>query len=514
MSEDEDYSGFLRALGGMMAPAERQPSDGWRTPGEMACALDPAQRNPRWLQMVDDALMDVEEGRIKKLMILAPPQSGKSQRVSRWFPAHYLRRFPDRRIILASYGAEWAETWGRAVRTVFEQHSDVIGMRLSQSAKSQQHWELADHRGSMSTAGVGGTITGRSAELFIIDDPTKNQAEADSTVDRESKWQWWLTTAQTRVQEGGAVVLIMTRWHEDDLGGRFLANEPNEWTVLSFPALCEDEDTDPLGRKVGEPLWPERFSKETLEQRKETAGPRVWSALYQQRPTTEGGGIFKAKDFRYWNRVDEPNAGELWRVNDEYVTPSDCWRFGTADTATSKKTSADWTVVAGWAVTPKGDLLLLDIERQRLEEDDLPGFLSRFVFRNHLPWIGVEATFATSQLFASLTRQGIRLRALVADADKVTRAIPARNRMEEHRLFFPAGHRLLYELEQELLVFPYGAHDDAVDSVAYAAKHLDVWHEKARKSRTGAHVAPQTAGDLREAILRKRKKSKQKVVGS
>ena len=239
-------------------------------------------------------------------------------------------------------------------------------------------WDLVGHAGGMVTAGVGGTITGRGADLLVIDDPHKSAEEAGSATYRERVWDWYRAVARTRLEPGAGVVVVQTRWHEDDLAGRLLADAESEgdrWQVLSLPAIAEDND--PLGRSVGDPLWPERFPLDELVALKKSIGSHWWSALYQQRPQPLGGGIFRRDWFRYFRTTNDLYVLEQPGGDPVAVSAGECLRFCTVNLAVSVKTSADYTVVATWAETPNKDLLLLDRQRVRLEGPDQVPLLQR-----------------------------------------------------------------------------------------------------------------------------------------
>lgn len=427
--------------------------------------------NPPHLELLDRKLVDLAEGRIRRLLVTMPPRHGKSQRCSKWFPSWYLSRFPDRKVILASYGADFAAEWGAEVRAVLTEHD--LGVNLRQDSKAKDHWKIQGHEGGMVTAGVGGPITGRGAHLLIIDDPVKNRDEAQSDVYRERTWKWYTATASTRLQRDGetrgGVLLIQTRWHESDLAGRLLEHEGDRWDVLNLPALAEAGDA--LGREVDEPLWPEMFDASDLAEIRHTLGSYDWTALYQQRPSPAEGAFFK-RPFRYWSIQDLPNGKFTYKLGDRYFEPKECWRFITVDLAASVKTSADFTVVATWAVTYDGDLLLLDRSRQRIEEGQHFALLQQHLERWKPQYVGVESRMFGTALVYEMGRRGIPVRELKADTDKFTRAIPAQVRCENGTAWFPADAPWLEEWEHELLSFPNGTHDDQVDVFAYAAREL------------------------------------------
>lgn len=414
-------------------------------------------------------------------MVFMPPRHGKSEINSKYFPAWYLGLFPDRRVILASYEAAFAASWGRKARDVLEEHGASLfeGLAVRQDSRASDWWEIAGRDGGMVTAGAGGAITGKGAHLLLIDDPIKNAEEAQSKARRESIWDWYQSTAYTRLEPGGAIVLTMTLWHEDDLGGRLLAQMAaggEQWRVLRFPALAEEADE--LGRAPGEPLWPARFDVPALERIRSTVGPHVWSALYQQRPMPIGGGLFRREWFRHYERPgllfdtnDRPITGVL-RLADRWVEEASLRRFATVDLAASTKTTADYTVIASWGVEPgpSGALVLLDLDRARREGPDIVPAIRRAVERWGLSAVWVERVGFQLALVQEARRAGLPVRELEADRDKVARALPATADLEGGRVWFPRAGPWLDDLEAEILSFPGGRHDDCVDVLSYAVR--------------------------------------------
>ncbi len=292
--------------------------------------------------LIAGTLDKVVEGEVKRLMIFAPPQHGKSELASVRLPAYWQGRRPDDPVILASYAASLAESKSRQAREIVESADFAalfpeIGTRRDSRAVNE--WNLADHRGGMLAVGVGGPITGHGALLGVVDDPIENWEQAQSPVIREKIWQWYRTTFRTRIWEDGAIVLIMTRWHEDDLAGRLLADQPGQWTVLRLPALAESQgerddrnrrmglpagEPDPLGRAPGEPLCPGRFSLAALHDLRRDVGTLAWNAEYQGSPTAPEGNRFKREHFpiveagpaqarrvRYWDKAGTQGGGHL-----------------------------------------------------------------------------------------------------------------------------------------------------------------------------------------------------------
>jgi predicted phage terminase large subunit-like protein len=274
----------------------------------------------RHTDLICKTLEAVERGELKRVMFYLPPRHSKSMTVTETFPSWFIGKNPNRRVIEISYGDKLAQKFGRENRRKIEEFGakvfpepmyrakngrDVHGVHIRQDNSSATNWSIKGHRGGMVSAGIGGAITGEGADLLVIDDPIKNRAEANSEAYRETLWLEWQNTFLTRLQAGGAVIIILTRWHEDDLAGRILAAaEPGEWTVISLPAECEDEATDLLGRKLGEPLWPEGgYDKRWIVDKKREVGSQVWASLYQQRPAPQEGDMLKRGWWRFYREI-------------------------------------------------------------------------------------------------------------------------------------------------------------------------------------------------------------------
>lgn len=411
-----------------------------------------------------------------------PPRNGKSTLCSEYFPAWFIATHPDLSVIFTSYEADYAAGWGRKARDILEARGEeLFGITVRDDSNAAKRWHITGHLGGMQTAGVGGPLTGKGADVLIIDDPVKNDKEANSAVYRAHAWEWYKSTAYTRLEPGGAVLLVMTHWHEDDLAGKILTEMEEggeQWVVLSLPAMAEEED--PIGREPGEPLWPARFPTPVLENIKRTVGPYWWGALYQQHPSRPQGTVFQYTNFRYFRQDDEhyllgrPEGVKRWRKDQ-------CYIFQTVDAAETESEKADYTAVATWAVTPDMDLLLLDMMRVQLETPDLIPTLRQASNKWSPAYIGVEGR----PLFQMVRRAGLPVRRLRPDKDKWTRAQPASARMSEGCIYFLAGSPWLQDLEEELLAFPTGVNDDQVDVVAYAALEM----QKGKTDPTGSMTA-------------------------
>lgn len=294
------------------------------------------------LRILNRRMMALEAREIRKQATFLPPRHGKSVFRSLYFPAWYLGKHPDHRVILASYAADFSAEWGARVRDVLEEWGpSVFGVRVRPDRRKADSWGIAGHDGGMFTCGVGGSLTGRGADLALVDDPVKNAEEALSPTLRAKTWDWYTSTLRTRVEPGGIEALTMTPWHMEDLGGMILETEGDLWDVLRLPALAEPPEPirpgatgydrildrpDPLGRAPGEPLWPARFDLADLEAQRSLSA--FWfDAMYQCRPRSRGGGMFRDDWFagkiipaaavpadaircRFWDRAGTHGGGD------------------------------------------------------------------------------------------------------------------------------------------------------------------------------------------------------------
>ena len=255
----------------------------------------------RHLKAIDQAIVDTITGRTAPILVIeAPPRHGKSELISKYLPAWYLGQFPDQRVMLAGYSASFARTWGRKARQLLLDHGKkYFGLYVDPRATASADWGIAGREGGMTTAGIGGSLTGRGANLLIVDDPIKNAEEALSETINDNHWDWWQSTASTRIEPGGCAILIATRWSHNDLSGRLIrASERGEGTPVRrvrLPAIAEENDY--LKRKPGEPLWPERWPLSRLEKLRRQKDEHWWQAMYQQDPPVSRERLWPAEYF-------------------------------------------------------------------------------------------------------------------------------------------------------------------------------------------------------------------------
>ena len=424
------------------------------------------------------ALTDIAAGRTDRLMVLMPPGSAKSTYASMLFPPWFLARHPRAEIIATSHTAELAENFGRRARDLTKQHEKRLGLRLAPDQRAAGRWEVlspshrhvanrhmagqADQRGRYVAAGVRGPIIGRRADLILIDDPVKSQAEAESQTIRDAIWDWYRADLLTRLKPGGRIVLIMTRWHEDDLAGRLLASQPEEWHCLRLPALAEPDD--PLGRAEGEALWPDWEDRAALERKRTTLGARAFAALFQQDPRPPEGALFSPARITLLGGAPDTSSG---RPSGNQVVRA--WDL--AATAKRADNNPDWTVGLKLQRDEAGRFIVLDIVRLRGSPHAVELLVQATaradgdVFQ-YFPKDPGQAPGFQEALFARLLA-GYRFGFSPERGNKTARAAPVAAQME-------AGNLALVRagwtgpLLEELRNFPNQGHDDQVDALSRA----------------------------------------------
>ncbi len=429
------------------------------------CGFVPAAHH----QLVIEALERIERTPNGRLGIFLPPGSAKSTFASVLFPASYLARNPDKHVLAASHTVELAEKFGRRVRNLISEYGLTLGLQIAGDNQAAGRWALSTG-GEYYAAGVGVGIAGFRADLVVIDDPIRSREDADSERVRNRIWDWYLTDLRTRLKPGGRIVLIQTRWHEDDLAGRIAAEMERggeQWELLSIPAES-DGAGDPLGRPAGGFLWGDddygyadrlRAEKEILCR----ADPRTWSALYQQRPAPESGDFFKAE----WLRT-VPN-----------LPPVETMRiYGASDYAVTSN-GGDYTVHAVLGMASDGRLFLLDIWRGQASSDQwVEAFCDLAAKWRPLEW-AEETGQIKSGVGPFLERRMRERRVYVGRqqfptrGDKAQRAQSIRAFMALNGLHVLGSAPFLADLRAELMAFPAGKHDDQVDALGLVGQLLD-----------------------------------------
>lgn len=478
---------FFAMLADQIDPPEK--SRKWATPGMMAMSLDPPRgkragvRTTPALDHIDKRLCGLfDEDETDRLMIFMAPQEGKSEKVSFWTPIWLLEHDPTLRIAIVSFEARKAERWGKRLLRAIKQFAPRgLGIRLRRDSQSVQRFETVEG-GSVICVGIEGGITGEPVDVLIIDDPIRGRAEAESETYREKAWDWWESNGFTRLSERGKVILMMTRWHEDDMAGRLLQKEPEEWEVLSIPAVVNEPDEMHVPVIVGE----EVVGYELISVRgrkpgyflglKERRSAYVFSSIYQQTPTPAEGGMFARGDLcKFWAWSDflaPAGVPQIDLMGYRDVSIQDFWTFMTVDLAASEKKTADYTVASVWGVY-EDELILLDRKRVRAEVTEHKNVVLPLNERWKCRFVGIEDVKDAVTLATDLGRANVTVKRLKPVGDKVTRAIPASNRVKQRRLWLPAREPWLDEFLDEVASFPKGRHDDQVDTLSYAAREID-----------------------------------------
>lgn len=423
---------------------------------------------------LDKFLDDVRAKRSPRLIITMPPRSGKSELVSRRFPAYAFGRFPDLQIIATSYSSDLSQRFNRDVQRIIddEKYREIFpettlnGSRVRPDSRgsyirTSDLFEIVGHAGAYRSCGVGGGITGQGADCLLIDDPVKDRAEANSATVRQSIWDWYTSTAYTRLSPGGGVIVMATRWHLDDLIGRLIENMGNgqgdTFTVINYPAIAEHDE---IHRRKGEALHPERYSLEQLKKIQKTVGSRDWAALYQQHPIPDGGNIFKAEWFKYWTESSLPPEF------DQIVAS---WDMTFKDSKNS-----DYVVGQVWG--KKGANFYL-LDQVRGQWDFVKTREMFLILAQKWPKALrklVEDKANGSAIISELQKTVSGIVPVTPKESKEARASAITPFFEAGNVYLPDPKKTPWmgAFEAELLNFPAGAHDDCVDSLSQCLNYF------------------------------------------
>lgn len=406
-----------------------------------------------WLEYVSMRIaLAVRRGR-GRIIIDSPPRHGKSEFISKKVPAWFLDTFPNKSVIACSYGDELASGFGRSVRNHFLENPYTIA-KLKPDSTAANRFETTTG-GTMITAGIGGAITGRGGHLLICDDPYKNWDEASSETYRERVRDWYSTTFFTRQEPGATIILVMTRWHHNDLASTLISEGKDDWELISFPAIAEENDI--IGRKIGDALCPERYDIDALMALKEGLPDQYWEALYQQRPGKIEGDIFKDQ---WWQFYDEKPS--FFKKITQY------W-----DTAQKPGITNDYTVCSTYGETENG-MYLIDVWRDKV---DAPSLEDMCLLQYHLykpQEVVIEDKASGIGLIQHLNKKTkIPVTAMLPTRDKVQRAISATPFIRSGRVFLPRQAPWLKEFIKEHNQFPNMDHDDQVDTTSMMVEHFN-----------------------------------------
>lgn len=421
-------------------------------------------------EVIFEKLEAVEKGKIKKIMFFLPPRHSKSEICSIQFPAWAIGRNKNKHIIEASYSGDLATDFGRQTRNLIKarEYQNIFrGVKLAEDSEAKGKWNT-NGRGAYNAVGVGGATTGKGADFLIIDDPIKNRQDAESEVIRQNIWDWYRSTARTRLSPTGAIILIMTRWHDDDLAGRILQNSEG-WDIIEFPALAIKDEKY---RKKDEALWANFFTKDILLKTKKDIGSYEWSALYQQNPLDAENQEF----YKYWFKKREWE--EVERLNTR--------RFLTIDTAISEKASSDYTGLCDNSVDAD-NFWNLKAWRMKINPKELIDLLFTLHRDRQYEKIGIEKTIYLDTLKPFLAeeqrKRNIFLPIVELKHKQINKELRIRGlipRYQNGAIFHIKNE--CKDLEEEMLRFPKGVNDDVLDATAYQLQLAEKPEDRIKKS--------------------------------
>lgn len=404
-------------------------------------------------------LQAVESGETPRLMVLMPPGSAKSTYASILFPPWFMGRNPEMSVLGVSNTTDLAERFSRRVRNIVSQRefSNVFeGNGLSEDSAAAGNWETL-RGGEFFAAGMGSAIAGRRADLGLIDDPIKTRQEADSDRVRQTQWDWYINDFLTRLKPGARQILIQTRWHEDDLGGRILEREASRWRVIKLPMLATAED--PLGRKFGERLWPEWFTDDMISTAR--MDTRAWNALYQQEPVPDEGSYFKRENFSDYDSA--PSGLHIYGASDFAVTDG----------------AGDFTEHGIFGMDISGNIYVLDWWRGQAASDVWIETMCDLI-KEHRPlvWFGeagpIRRAIEPFLMRRMTDRQAqCRVEWLPSIHDKEIRARSIQALASVKAIMLPKHSAWRAEVQKQLLQFPSGKYDDAVDVFSLIGRGLE-----------------------------------------
>lgn len=430
---------------------------GWRlTPDRLAHTLDPDNyiRYPH-ARLISKMFVKAATTDNFRGIINVPPQYGKSETTSRWGPAWYLDMWPHRNIALTSYGADLAWDNSRVVRDRILEYPDRFRVRLAEDSRAKNKWHTGKGGGLLAT-GVGGPFTGFGAHLVVIDDPIKDWKEAHSSQIRENVWNWYKSVVLTRLRKGGSILIVMTRWHHEDLCGKVLGENPGQWEVLRLPALA-DSANDPLGRAEGEALCEELHPKAEVEQAHLDLGTYLFTGMYQGRPSPQGGGIIKKKWWNFYEGLPVPDLTG--------------W-VGSWDMAFKKTEDSSFVVCQIWCQVG-ANRYLIHQERGRMGFVETKALFRRMKAR--FPQVGtwlVEDKANGSAIIDELSSEIGGIIPVTPDGSKEARVHAVTPQIEAGNCFLPINADWVDDFLEECAAFPKGTNDDQVDAMSQALDRM------------------------------------------
>lgn len=417
-----------------------------------------------------DAFLEAcERNERPRLMVFLPPRHGKSQLVSRCFAPYILGRHPKWEVVLATYNQEMASILGRDVRGILNDslYADLFpSVAIAKDSNAMDHVRTTD-KGSFSAVGVGSSLTGRGAKILLIDDPVKDRETADSEVERRKTWDWYSSTARTRLAPGGGIIILQTRWHQDDLAGMLLAKAKeskfaDQWHVYSYPAVATQDEPN---RAKGEALDSKRWPMEELASLRGSMSPRDWTALYQQNPVPDDGNFFKKDWIKTFKRKDLPKS-VYWYVSTDF--------------AIGQNQTNDWTVLTPFAIDHDHNIYICKPVRKRIDAYEIVEELLDLIEEHSPMYVAIERGHISKSIGPHLKARsaerrmyGYTIWSHTPHRDKTSRARSFQGRMQQGKIFFEACDDFEEYLLGEILAFPAGRWDDFVDTCSLGCLMLE-----------------------------------------
>jgi len=414
---------------------------------------------------------DVANRLSPRLLLTMPPRHGKSQLTSKGLPPWHLGRYPNHEVMACSYSGSLSVSFSRINREIIRDpaYQALFETRLHPDSQGAEAWMTTEGGGYMA-AGVGGAITGKGAHVLIIDDPVKNREDAESEASRQNTWDWYTSTAYTRLAPGGGVIVILTRWHDDDLAGRLteaMKEGADQWEIVNYPAEATDDETY---RGKGEALHPDRYDLDALSRIKNTIGPRDWAALYQQNPVPDEGAFFTREHIQ-WYDYNDPGA----LPNDRELVHYSAW-----DLAIGEKQENDYSVGGIASIDQKNDLWVRHVRRGHWGSLELCRQILGMFDQWRPDLTGIEKGMIEMSIgpFLHEMKEEKRMwdfsytELKPGKQDKVARARAVQGMWEAGKIHIPFNAPWTESFVNELLRFPTGVNDDQVDFFAWIGQML------------------------------------------
>lgn len=426
----------------------------------LAYTSDGTWKTSKHLKYVIRKIEDVLSGKIKRLIINMGPRMGKSEITSKHLPSYILMNDPNKEIVTASYSGDLSASFNSIARDHFAEWAPILtSYTISKSKKATNHWGVEGFKGSATSCGIAGSLVGRGADILLIDDYCKSLNEALSDTIKESTWDWYQSVARTRLSPNGAIIVIATPWTYDDLCGRLISKMQDgsgeQWEIVKLPAFAEEDD--PLNRRPGELLWPERFDMANMLETKTAVGSYIWQSQYQCSPTPNSGNIFKREWFQYYTEL--PNTNNM---------------LISVDATFCDSKNSDYVVFQCWA-RDKANYYLVDQIRRQMDFVDTVDQLR--IFCNKHPKARtklIEKKANGDSIISVLKKEISGIIPITPHDSKVARAQSCAPYFESGNVYFPKNKNWAEDTIEEMIGFPYCKNDDTIDAMSQA---LNYWNK-------------------------------------